>query len=475
MLEEEAGRASKPLIRLNPAGSGRGVKRVHNALHELNVLVAKQLAEKRQYEAATIMMRRAIAIEPRIYELWSNLSNYLWNQQKYDEALVVVNKALEINPDHAVSVCNRALIYEGLHRWEEAEADFDRAMALDPDNREIPWDRSLLYLGRGDYARGFKEYDSRLRRHKQVYPEAMPWPFWKGEDLTGKNIFVQSEQGIGDSIIFSRFFPLLKERGANRIYFNTTENLVGLLYDFREAGVEFIPQGILLSALDCDYAVFAGSLPALLDITLETLPPDPGYINKRVEAQLALGPKFVSGTGVPHFPEMQRPQSPIPVPLTIAIAWSGNPLMDRNNERSIPLAQMLRLTENPAAWLYSVQMGQHAIQDIYRLGAQHILCDLSNQLEFFGLPGTGTVLKRVDLVITCCTSIAHLAGALGVPTWVLLCRDPYWIWGTENDSTPWYPSVRLFRQSKERAWEDVMDRVQVALAELIERRDAQAA
>jgi hypothetical protein len=157
-----------------------------------------------------------------------------------------------------------------------------------------------------------------------------------------------------------------------------------------------------------------------------------------------------------------------PDPYKVGICWTGNPHQDRNGERSIPLELMLKLAEHPNVWLYGLQVGSGQA-DIERLGARDLICDLGPQLKERGLTVAATAILQMDLVITCCTSIAHLCGALGVQAWVVLCENPYWVWMHNRSDSPWYPSLRLFRQHKTDDWTGVMSEVR---DELIDRVDA---
>jgi len=147
--------------------------------------------------------------------------------------------------------------------------------------------------------------------------------------------------------------------------------------------------------------------------------------------------------------------------LKIGIAWTGNPQMKRNSERSVPLEEMLKLAELPNVVIYGLQIGT---QDINRLGADQLVCDLTHDIKSLGFAGTAAVMLNLDLVITCCTATAHLAGALGVPCWTLLCQNPYWMWLRDRSDSVWYPNTRLFRQKKMCDWSPVIDEVKSELA-----------
>ena len=432
---------------------------VHDAVRELNDIALMRGANYRYIHTAVVEMKRAVATTPTSKDAWSNLASLLWKKREYEEALACVDRALRFE-DFAEARHNRALILESTGRFEEAEADFARALELFPDYHNAKWCRSMMRLSLGDYERGWPEYEARIpfrkKDGKAIYP-TFPAPYWRGEDIKGKNIFVCIEQGIGDTIMFSRFLPWLKRQVGphGRIHLCCAHEIMVLLWVFCEEGiVEYVPEGVPIP--QCDYSVVTGSLPFHSRCTLDTLPADPGLIRWRADTQMRIGKA-----------DVPRPLGPDP--FKVGIVWTGNPEQDRNDERSIPLELMLSLAEHPHVWLYSLQVGPGQA-DIERLGAKDIVCDLGPQLRERGLTVAATAILQMDLVITCCTSIAHLCGALGVKAWVLLCRNPYWVWMRERPDSPWYPSLHLFRQTTTDDWRSVMQQVRDELIDVVDAR-----
>src|SRR5262249_32756561 len=179
--------------------------------------------------------------------------------------------------------------------------------------------------------------------------------------------------------------------------------------------------------------------------TPTNVPRDPGLIRKRCRDE-------AQAINVPE----PRSHS-----IKVGITWSGNPLMERNHDRSVPPELMFELEADPRVQLYSLQFGDKGLQ---RFNAAQLICDAASDIGERGLLGTGAVMTKLDLVITCCTANAHLAGALGIPCWTLLCFDPYWLWIRERDNSVWYPNMRLFRQRAPGDWREVIDRVKSELA-----------
>jgi hypothetical protein len=409
-------------------------------------LYGAELVRSGKPEAAIVTFKRALELSPHSYELWANLGSALWQLRQYEPALAALRRSLEIAPGYPIALANLGLVYEGLGEFELSEASFGEAVENDPDYIDAIWDRSLLRLGRGDYERGFEEYDMRIERKRDsIYPH-LPMPMWQGEDLTGKTIHVECEQGIGDTIMFSRFLPWLSSR-AEKVYFCAGRS-VSLLWSYRQY-VEFIPPRVPLP--EADFYTYMASIPRWYGLRFDAIPADSGLITERVRKSRTL--KLPQPTSTPA--------------LKIGVAWTGNPEMERNDERSIPFRHMLQFAQSPVVWLYSLQVG-HGAADIAKLGAEGLVCDPSKELENNGYVATGEAILNCDLVITCCTSIAHLAGALGVPCWVLLCKDPYWPWlYSERTDSPWYPSIRLFRQREAGNWQPVIAEARDALNDLI--------
>ena len=445
------------IVKLPSRKAQSELRPVHEAVTELNNIALMRGAKYQHIATGIVEMKRAIAVQPNSRELWANMAALFWKARQYDEALACAERSMtmgEIEEAHHA----KALILQDLGRFDEAEEHFAKALEINPDYLNAKWCRSMMRLALGDYERGWSEYEMRIpfrqQEGKKVYPN-FPAPYWKGEDLENKRVFCCIEQGIGDTVLFSRFLPWLADKvyGPGRVYLCCSHEIAVLFWKFFEAGiVEYVPEGTPIP--ECDYSVVIGSLPFHSKCTLDNLRSDPGLIRKRADEQMRIG------------------KADVPAPLgpngfKVGICWTGNPAQERNDERSIPLELMLQLAEHPNVWLYSLQVGSN---DIERMGAKDIVCDLGPQLKERGLTVATTAILQMDLVITCCTSIAHLCGALGVPAWVVLCKNPYWVWMFDRSDSPWYPSLRLFRQDKTDDWRSVMQRVRDELFELVDAR-----
>ncbi|HUZ73372.1 MAG TPA: tetratricopeptide repeat-containing glycosyltransferase family protein [Stellaceae bacterium] len=409
----------------------------------------------RRLDAAVACLKRAILYAPASGPLYSNLGNLLWMNLEFEESMAAFRRALELAPDRPETLHNLGLLHFSLGDYRAAVDCYDRALALKPDNNLVRWDRALALLAGGDLRRGFEAYDVRFDLDdptmrfdlKLRAVRTIPLPLWRGEDLAGKTIYVYAEQGAGDTIQFARFIPLLARRGA-RVIFDCPPDLVRLLSSVpgiaelrSQVGEMPLPQA--------DFQMPLLSLPARFGITLETVPAQVPYLR---------APLAIIGPSVPRPPGVR---------LTVGIVWGGRPEHTNDHNRSMPLQHFLSLADLPGVALYSLQKGPRA-QDLTTLAANALVYDLGPQIQDF--VDTARMIEQLDVVISIDTSVVHLAGALGRPCFVLLPYTPDWRWLNGRDDTPWYPTLRLFRQARPTDWKGVMQRVRGAIAQIIARR-----
>lgn len=416
--------------------------------------MAAHKASRNATATSVAMLRRAIALTPERAAMWSNLGVVLWREGNIEGTRAALERAVALDPTSAACHGNLGVFLSATNETDRAEWHLTEAMRLDPKTLGPRWDRSLLYLRTGRWDIGLQEYDVRIA-HKgpPLYPK-MPAPMWDGEDLSGKTLYVQAEQGIGDRFLFSRYLAWIKETWPDcRILCCLFDGLVNPFWEFRHL-VEFLPTGIPWPE-DIDYCQYMCGLPRLHKSRPDFVPPDPGLLRKRI---LIAKEKT----------KVNLAQGVLPS-IKVGIAWTGNPEQLRNQDRTIPLEQMLTLAEDPRVLLYSFQCSPGG-EDVARLKADDLICDLGPEIEKNGWVHTGMALMEMDLVVTACTSIAHFAGALGVPTITLLCTDPYWVWGRSGAETVWYPDMRLLRQDTPGDWRPVLDRVKTALSRLADDR-----
>lgn len=402
-----------------------------------------QLHDSRFYRTSEVAFRRAVATAPENAQSWNGLGVALLNLGELHESEQALLRAITLNPKSAAAWANLGLLLGGLHRPVESKRAFDKALELKPSDLGARWNRANVLLESGQWAAGLEDYECRIAHRGDPQYPAMPYPMWNGEDLNGKTIFIHTEQGIGDRILVSRYLVWLKRTYPDcKIIYFCKPMMVSLMWEFRHI-LDFLPEGVPYPK--ADYGLYEMSLLRFAGAWPGNIEPDPGLIRKRAEME--------SGSILNlHAPAMK-----------VGICWTGSPDMSRNAERSIPFEMMTELAADPNVVLVSLQVGPGAA-DIRRTQAHHLVCDLSDHLDGH-LNRTAATILDLDLVVTCCTSIAHLSGALGVPCWTLLAHSPYWVWLQDRSDCVWYPNTRLFRQETPGDWRGVIDNVAAALSE----------
>jgi tetratricopeptide (TPR) repeat protein len=400
------------------------------------------LHELQRFDEAIADYDQTLALVPDCVTAIYNRANTLQAQERFGAALSGYDRALALQPEHAEAWYNRGNALKELGRIAEALKSYGQAQALKPDYVEAHWNEAYLRLLSGDFERGLAQSEWRWRNAALgLRPRQFAQPLWRGsEPLAGKTILLYGDEGLGDAIFYSRYVPLLAVREA-RVILEVEEPLHALLS--RLAGVwrcvargETAPDFDLhcpMSSLPLAFATRAATIPATVPYLPAVFPQRPA----RLAAQ-------------------DRPR--------IGLAWSGNPRHRNDRHRSIPLAVLSPLLEHPATFV-SLQKDARpgdaaALRSAPRiLGLGASLTDLAD---------TAALIGELDLVISADTSVAHLAGALGVPVWILLPFVPDWRWQLGRDDSPWYPTARLFRQDDQRDWCDVVRHVDKALVAFLE-------
>ena len=397
------------------------------------------LRKQGKFDAAAACYRRTIALKPDYALAHNNLGLTLKDLGDLDPAVACCRRALELKPDYVEAHNNlgNALAYQG--KYEEAVAAYQEALKRQPDHADAHFNRSLVWLRSGDFQRGWPEYEWRWRM-KEFRPPQIRQPLWDGGPLLGRTILLRAEQGFGDTLQFIRYAALVKERGA-RVLVQCQEPLVRLLASC--PGVEAaIRQEEDLPAFDVHAPLL--SLPGLLRTSLTTIPAEVPYLFAEAglvqQWRTELGP--VAG-------------------LKIGIAWRGNPALGTDRVRSFALSCFEPLANLPGVRFFSLQKGP-GVEELQDLAGRFPVTELGSRLEDF--MDTAAVLEQLDLVIACDTAVAHLAGALGVPVWVAIPFVPDWRWLLDRDDSPWYPTMRLFRQRRPGDWTAVFDEMRIALA-----------
>ncbi|MGB8603414.1 MAG: tetratricopeptide repeat protein [Rhizomicrobium sp.] len=395
------------------------------------------LVGNREYEEALAALDKAVALEPRHGEAYNNRGNVLISLGRLEDALASLDRAIALNPKNAEAYTNRGNVLRELARPDEALASYDRAIALSPDYAEAQANKSISLLQAGNFAEGFKLYEYRWkcevpRRAFLNFSASMVRHFdqsaWLGrEDIAGKTLLVHAEQGLGDSIQFCRYIPLLKKTGA-RLLFEVPDALRSLMGSLK-TDAELVGPGSVLPPFDWHTPLM--SLPLIFGTKLDTVPADVPYLAAD-KAKTILWRRMLG--------EKQRPR--------IGLAWSGNPEHTNDHNRSIPLEILAPLLRLPFSF-YALQKDIRPA-DARLLAAMPELKVQRARLDDFS--DTAALVEQMDLVISVDTSVAHLAGALGKPVWLMLTAVAEWRWLVGRDDSPWYPSARLLRQENRGDW-----------------------
>jgi Tfp pilus assembly protein PilF len=399
-------------------------------------------------DGALDAFRTALEHQPGYAGAYYNIGNALLGNRQFDEAVASYRSALEIKPDYAEVHCSLGVALKELGQMDEAVACFRRALQIEPGLVEAHLNLGSLYLSQGRYAEGWPEYEARYDpgySGRQSVPPDLSFPRWQGQSLLDKSILIWPEQGFGDEIQFARYIPLLKTRGVSRITLVCKPPLKTLLETL--AGVDAVVTQSESASLPLhDYWTFPVSLPLHFATTVETIPASLPYL------------------GVP--PErLNRWQEQLPGNgLRVGLVWKGSALHSNDLYRSLPSLSLLApLWSVPGVNFISLQKGQGEEEATSPPAGQPILHLGSDIMDF---ADTAAIVAQLDLLICIDTAIAHLAGALNKPCWVLLPDSGTdWRWLRDRSDSPWYPDViRLFRKTKGHDWSVIIDEVAQNLA-----------
>jgi hypothetical protein len=389
-----------------------------------------------KFEAAVACYQRALALAPDNPSLLSSLGNALRALGRLSEAEKAQARAMELAPTEKSLRYNHALTLRDMRKVQEASRIFSDLQAQYPNDAEIAWDLAITQLQLGDYIKGFKGYEARWRLPRNE-TKLRDGPQWTGENISGKRILLQCEQGFGDALQFTRYVPLLAARGA-RIVLECLPELRSLFAAI--AGVEeLVLKGAPAPPVDVSIPLL--SLPRVFGATLATIPAQAPYLRAPQAMTLPRRP----GT---H--------------LNVGLVWAGKPTP---RDRSWPLRELAPLLDNPHVAFFSLQTGARA-GELAANGFDQLAVDLAPQIKDFA--DTAAAMDALDLIITVDTASAHLAGALGRLTLVLLRYVSDWRWLDYREDSPWYPTLRLFRQPRPDDFAQPVERIRKELARRVE-------
>lgn len=409
-----------------------------------NMAIAE--AELGRPDRAEARYRDAVRLRPGFLEAWFNLACLLFEIDRHADACVAYGQVLALDPGHVQARIGLGSTLQEMRRLEDADLEFARVLARFPDNPDANLHASFNSLIRGDLATGWKRYAYRwqladMAEQVRRYPQ----PRWSGEPLRGRRILVYPEQGFGDMLQFVRFVPRLVAAGAH-VVLEAPRALVRLFGSLE--GVEVIPARSPVPAFD----VHAG----IMDLAQHLAP--------TLDAAGTGGPYLQAP---PEAVDRWRAQLAADARFRVGIAWSGDPRPDVpgaariDRRRSLRFPQLAPLAAVPGISWYSLQLGSPAAQARVP-DAPLALVDHTAELTDFA--DTAALMEALDLVITVDTSVIHLAGAIGRPAWVLSRFDGCWRWLLEGEDSPWYPTVRVYRQGAPGEWAPVLSSVAADLA-----------
>ncbi len=385
---------------------------------------------------------RALTLTPDAPGIRGNFANALTDVGRYDEAIALRRRILKDRPDdpQQKALIGRAMRGKGVY---DDAIDYLSDVLLDhPEDAEIELQLAFAQLGAGDYEEGFRSYDARWRTGEMTAAQ-VPYPRWQGEDLTGKTVLVVPEQGFGDAVLMMRFLPWLKARCARVICL--TEKPVARLFS-RLPGADLAAPEVKRSA-GIDVCLSPMDLPRLGLTGPEDIPPP-----TRLHVPEDSSERAAEIVG-PHRDAFR-----------VGVVWTGSVTYKGNAFRSFTHREFLPLTEVPGVQLFSLYKGP-LVERFQADGSDAFLIDAGSTDR--DLADCAAMMQAMDLVITSDTATAHIAGSLGVPVWTVLHWDPFWVYGHEGDTTPWYPSMRLFRQRTPLRWDEVFEEVRDALEDEI--------
>jgi tetratricopeptide (TPR) repeat protein len=395
------------------------------------------LLHRRDYLRAEECFREALAQESSRAEHHNSLGNALLQQRRADEAEECYRKALELNPDYAAAHINLANVLLKLGQQEEMKRHYLRGLALDPESPGGQYNLALSCLREGNFREGWQRHEWRWDfRELSLRRRAFIQPQWKGQPLHGETILLHAEQGLGDTLHFVRYIPLAAARGAH-VILEVQPRLRRLLGNIEGAG-HVLARGEPLPefAFHCPLM----SLPLAFDTTLETIPSATPYVHADASAIAAAWQQY------PRRKEELR----------VGLAWAGNPQYKSDEQRSTTLETLLPLAEVQGVTFFSLQFGPATAQiDLTR--ARFPIIDACSHHKDFA--ETAALAATLDLVLSVDTSVAHLAGAMGLPVWILLPHLADWRWLERRNDSPWYPTARLFRQPTPGDWKSLAENV----------------
>lgn len=393
----------------------------------------------RDLDSAGRCYEKALALKPDYHAAAIDMGNVCLDRGDFCGMADWYRRALDFTSADAADFLNVGRMYQDQGRLDDALECIEAALGRDPESVAAHFNRAAILLAQGEWTQGWKEYEWRFRHpdRQNAYPHRLPAPRWDGRSFGGRTLLVHCEQGLGDSIQFARYLPLVKDRGGTVLFEMPAalkplfENLPGM-----DEALVFSPAAMTTRRFDLQVPLL--SLPGIFNATVEDLPGAVPYLKADPGRTAAWAPRLSAGR------------------LKVGIVWAASGWNQALARKSCRLSDFLPLAALPGVRLYGMQKGP-AASEAAEIPDGIAFANLGEQFADFA--DTAAVIANLDLVISVDTAVAHLAGAMGKPVWVLLpfCSD--WRWLLNRDDSPWYPTMRLFRQPKRGDWQEVFMQV----------------
>ncbi|MCG2721482.1 MAG: tetratricopeptide repeat protein [Thermodesulfovibrionales bacterium] len=400
--------------------------------------------EKDLLDRAILYYEIAIGKNQKFIDAHYNLGVAFKEKGQFDEALICFQRVLQLEPNHIGAHYNIGNVLVAKGHFKEAMQFYKKSIEIDPENADAHWNIALLNLMSANFEEGWKGYEWRWKLKGVRTEHNLPQPLWDGKDLNGQTILLYTEQGFGDTLQFIRYVPMVKQLGG-RVIVKCQKELASLLKNIEEIE-RVITNGEGFSEWNVQYPLL--SLPLLFNTTLQNIPSVVPYISA--------DPKLIKKWGDKITSNESR--------MKIGLVWSGDPRLKNDRSRSFTLGLLSSLAYFNDITYYSLQKGEASEQSKTASKDMQIV-DYTEEINDFA--DTAAFIQNLDLVISADTAVAHLAGALGKQVWTLLPSVPDWRWMLNREDSPWYPTMRLFRQPAPGDWESVIQLVIKALDEFL--------
>jgi tetratricopeptide (TPR) repeat protein len=400
------------------------------------------LYDARRYEEAVECFKSAIILQPGLNSAYNNIGLALVELGRHAEAIEYYRKAIRNDPSFADAYTHLGIALVAIRKCDEGVQAYQQALTIDPNSVDANWNLGLCLMLQGELASGWDQLEWRWKHEsfaKRVRPYTQPY-LDKGQNICGKTVFVYAEQGLGDTLHFCRYIPLLVRAGA-KVKLEVQTSLISLLSQFE--GVNDIFALGETNPGQFDYHCSVLSLPRAFGTTLDSIPSNIPYLRSDARSK----DKWAAQLG-----QKRKPR--------IGLVWSGNPEQADDKYRSMSFSKISALIDDRFEWI-SLQKDVRSDDSELLYGTKNIL-PWGSKLEDFS--DTAGLIENLDLVISVCTSVAHLAGAMGKPLWVLLSYNAEWRWLLDRSESPWYPTARLFRQNSMQDWSNVIAEVGLQLS-----------